>query len=248
MDKKSLKAKQQDLLKNIHTQAHFLQLFDFLQDTSFFAKDQDGVLLIANKHLLNLYGFSSEDEIIGLTDFDLLPLNLAEKYRKDDQRIMSTQKPLLNIVELFLNDQGIPEWVSTNKLPIISAAGKVMGVMGTIQKNEKFDNPSGYYQDITAAVDHIRNNYQDHLSIKDLADLANLSVRQFERKFKHYFSTTPQKYLIKLRVHAACDLLRKNSDPLSDVALSMGFYDQSSFANHFKKCMGITPLQYRKKY
>jgi len=161
---------------------------------------------------------------------------------------MNNKKPLLNIIELFLNDQGIPEWVTTNKIPIISKTGTVMGVMGTIQINEKLNHPPEYYQGITAAIEYIKKKYRSHLSINDLAGIANLSIRQFERKFKHYFNTTPQKYLIKLRVHAACDLLQNNAEPLSDIALKLGFYDQSSFANHFKKCMGITPLQYRKKY
>ena len=45
------------------------------------------------------------------------PRPLAEKFRADDERVFSTASPLRNIVELFLNQQGIPDWFITQKVP-----------------------------------------------------------------------------------------------------------------------------------
>ena len=70
---------------------------------------------------------------------------------------------------------------------------------------------------------------------------------QFERVFKRHFNTTPQQYVIKRRIYDACERLR-GKDQLADIAVDLGFYDQSSFTRQFRKHMGITPLQYRKRY
>jgi len=51
-----------------------------------------------------------------------------------------------------------------------------------------------------------------------------------------------------MRIHDSCELLRTESIPINDIAVELGFYDQSSFTVQFKKCMGLTPLQYRKQF
>ncbi len=72
-----------------------------------------------------------------MTDFELLPRSLAEKFREDDLRILRTGVPMLEIVELFISRQGIPAWFLTNKLPVRDRTGEVIGVMGTIQDYAK---------------------------------------------------------------------------------------------------------------
>ena len=78
--------------------------------------------------------------------------------------------------------------------------------------------------------------------------MCQLSLRQFERKFKSYFNLSPTQYIMKMRIHEACDLLCNGSRPIGDIAFALGFYDQSSFTVQFKKTMSMTPLQYRKQF
>ena len=54
-------------------------------------------------------GFSREEEIIGITDSAIFPPRLAGKYRKDDEQVLATGKPLLGILYLFPNREVIPE-------------------------------------------------------------------------------------------------------------------------------------------
>ncbi|MCB1078244.1 MAG: helix-turn-helix transcriptional regulator, partial [Verrucomicrobiae bacterium] len=58
---------------------------------------------------------------------------------------------------------------------------------------------------------------------------------------------SPQTFLIKTRVQAACEALRNTGTPIGDIALDLGFYDQSSFTGHFRHHMGVTPLRYRRE-
>ena len=63
--------------------------------------------------------------------------------------------------------------------------------------------------------------------------------------FKKHFKTTPLKYIKKLRIEQGCKMLMDQNRNLSDIALSIGFCDQSYFTKEFKKTMSITPRQYR---
>jgi AraC-like DNA-binding protein len=54
-------------------------------------------------------------------------------------------------------------------------------------------------------------------------------------------------FITRTRIEAACDDLLTTGNKLSDIAKDNGFYDQSSFTQHFRKQMGVTPLKYRKQ-
>ena len=236
------------LLKQISHESRFYHLFDCVPGLSFFAKDRGGVLLAANKHLVSLYGFESEKAFIGHTDFELLPRRLAERYRQDDLAIMENREPVTKIVELFLNRQGIPSWFLTSKYPILSHDDEVLGIMGIIQDYHQYREKFPDEQDINQALDHIHERFREKISIADLAAMCQLSLRQFERKFKSTFNLSPQQYIIKMRIHEACDLLCNGSRSIGEIAFTLGFYDQSSFTVQFKKTMSMTPLQYRKQF
>jgi len=236
------------LFDSLNPESRFYHLFNYVEGLSFFAKDCDGVLLAANQHLVTLYGFQTENELIGHTDFDLLPRQLAEKYHQDDLVIMKSRKPVANLVEIFLNPQGIPSWFLTSKLPMISHEGKVLGIMGIIQSYDQYRQKHPDRKDIQSAMDVMARDYCEKISIQALADSCDLSLRQFERKFKNYFNLTPQQFIIKMRICDACALLRDRSQALGDIAIDLGFYDQSSFTVQFKKAMGLTPLQYQKQF
>ena len=246
----STKADRQQFLARVDNDRHFFRLFDHLPGILFFAKDHRGRLFAANDALLHQYGYDREreNEFYGLTDFDLLPRSLAEKFRQDDLHILKTSSPLLPIIEIFPNQQGIPAWFLTNKLPVLDHDGNAIGVMGTIQSYESHRELIPPDDDISPALDMISRNFTKDLSIRDLAGISNLSVRQFERRFKRHLKTTPQQFIMKMRVFAACDALRLTSKPIAQIATESGFYDQSSFTRQFNKHMAITPLQYRKRY
>jgi len=60
--------------------------------------------------------------------------------------------------------------------------------------------------------------------------------------------SSPQAFIVKLRVQAACEALQHEGSQISEVAGSLGFCDQSAFTQLFQKHVGITPLKYQKRY
>ncbi|PQZ94717.1 transcriptional regulator [Arthrobacter sp. MYb227] len=239
---------QRRLFASIDPRSHFNRLFDHLSGIHFFAKDRDGHILFANKGLARVYGFETEEDFVGRTDFDVLPKRLAEKFWKDDLHVMETGNSLLNIVEIFLSPEGIPDWYSTNKLPLWSSDGKIVGLMGTIQDHRDADDLEHPQLDVDVAVAHLRATFAQNTPVSELAQMCKLSARQFESKFQAAYNTSPHQFRIRLRVKRACELLRDSDMSVTEIALEAGFYDQSALAHHLKTIMGYTPLQYRKRY
>ncbi|HVY16099.1 MAG TPA: AraC family transcriptional regulator [Rhodopila sp.] len=85
--------------------------------------------------------------------------------------------------------------------------------------------------------------YQDNLGLDELANTVGLTSFQLIGLFKRTIGLTPHAYLVNLRLSAACRRLR-HGDALAEVALATGFCDQSALTKHFKRCYGITPLQF----
>lgn len=89
-------------------------------------KDRDGKIVFANQQFCETVGFAL-DELLGKTDFDLFPRELAEKYREDDVRVLTSGK-VLHDVEKHQSAEGEDRYVEIFKGPICNARGKEVGV------------------------------------------------------------------------------------------------------------------------
>jgi AraC family transcriptional regulator len=95
-------------------------------------------------------------------------------------------------------------------------------------------------------VEYIMENLEGNLTLEQMAALVHISPYHFARQFKTTTGLPPHQYVIKRRVERAWQLLRRNGDlGLGEVALRVGFYDQSQFCFHFKRIVGVTPGQFR---
>jgi AraC-like DNA-binding protein len=235
-------------LRRVGADTPFYRLFDHLPDLAFFAKDRQFRFMCASRRFLERFRLSDEKDIIGKNDFDLFPQRLAENFRLDDEEVFRTGRPKLHIVELFFNEQGIPDWFVTNKLPLADAQGRVIGVMGTVQSFEGKKNVLQPNLQIDRALAYIREHFRAGVSVTELSNVVHLSPRQLHRKFVETFGASPQAFIMKLRIQAACDSLQREDAQIADVARDLGFCDQSAFTHHFHKHMGVTPLRYLRQF
>jgi PAS domain S-box-containing protein len=241
-------AERERFLKQLSPDTAFYRLFDHMPDVSFFAKDRGFRFICASRRFYERFGFSSEVEILGKCDFDIFPPRLAENFRRDDELVMSTGEPKLNIVELFFTQQGIPDWFVTNKLPLRDRKDRVIGVMGTVQSYEGRKQLLQPYLQLDRAVTYIREHFRTGVTVAELAEIVHLSPRQLHRKFVETFGSSPQSFIMKLRIQAACEALQKESSQIGEVAREMGFCDQSSFTQQFQKHVGLTPMRYQRQF
>ncbi len=223
----------------------FRHLFDHLPGMFFFVKNLEGRLMAANPALVRRLGFDSEREAIGVTDAQMYPPRLSEKYRRDDVKVFTTGKPLLGLIELWPNSEGRPDWFITDKMPLFNVQGEVCGLCGIIRSYEEQRTAMLPYLELAAAAEHLKASFRDKLDVSTLARISHMSVRQFERKFRAAFQMTPRDFMLRMRVIEACRLLVETRLPVTTVALEAGFYDHSDFARQFRRHMGQSASQYR---
>jgi AraC-like DNA-binding protein len=96
---------------------------------------------------------------------------------------------------------------------------------------------------LECARDILEDRMSEPVGLDELAASSALSRFHLVRSFAKQFGLPPHAYQIHVRIKHACRLLRSGM-PCAMVASSVGFADQSHFARHFKKIMGVSPSIY----
>ncbi len=101
---------------------------------------------------------------------------------------------------------------------------------------------------IGEAISHLEANYREPIDLDKLANLANMSKRNFMRSFQAAMGNSPIAHLIQLRVNQATSLLRNSNHGITDIAFQVGFSDSNYFSRQFRALLGVTPSQYRQQH
>lgn len=223
-------------------------LFDYLSDVYFFVKDVKGRFVKVNNNFLKLFGFESEYEVIGLTDYDMVSRELAIKYEQDDKQVLVEGIPICEQKENVSSANDIISLHITTKLPVRNKSGEIIGLVGVTRDVAQTIVAIKPLQDLQKAVDKIEKDYNKNLKVDDLAELVNMSTSTFLRHFKKHFNIPPVQYIKQVRLNAASKKLLESNNSFSDIAFDTGFCDQSYMTREFKKMTGLSPSEYRKKY
>jgi AraC family transcriptional regulator len=96
-------------------------------------------------------------------------------------------------------------------------------------------------------IDFVQDHLSGEISLAALAAEAGLSAFHFARLFKKTMHVSPHQYVIQRRIERAQDLLKTSRLAAADVALQVGFCDQSHLSVHFKRILGVTPKEFRQR-
>lgn len=94
--------------------------------------------------------------------------------------------------------------------------------------------------------DYIQANLGKEMALGELANLVGLSSHYFSQVFKNTFGATPHRYVLCQRIQEARRLLAAQGLSISDVAVDLGFVDQSHFTRIFRQMTGTTPKQFQR--
>lgn len=97
-------------------------------------------------------------------------------------------------------------------------------------------------------IDFLELNFADKIYLDDLASMAYMSTRNFQRIFKKAVGSSPSNYLMHIRLQKARKLLRESDLSVSEIATEAGFTEGNYFIKCFKKENGITPIKFRMRY
>jgi two-component system sensor histidine kinase/response regulator len=109
-----------------------------------YVKDKESRFIVANAMLARSMGVTSTEELLGKTDFDFYPRELADSYYQDERNLIRTKQPLFNREEESKDASGNKIWLLTTKVPLFNSAGGVTGLAGvgrdiTARKKAEFE-------------------------------------------------------------------------------------------------------------
>jgi AraC family transcriptional regulator len=95
--------------------------------------------------------------------------------------------------------------------------------------------------------EYIEDRIKDEIPLRELAAVAQLSTYHFARAFKQSFGLPPHRYHMSRRMERAKALLEVPARSVTDVGLMLGFAETSSFTSAFRRSVGTTPSDYRRR-
>ena len=154
-----------------------------------FWKDKNLNYLGCNQQFAEDAGLRDPQEIIGKSDYDLAWKEQAELYRKDDFEVMTSGKPKIGYEEQQTRNDGRVIWLETNKVPLTSSNGEIIGVMGTYRDiTERMKNR----EDLELYKLMIENSGDPAFLIDDDDNCRMIYVNEAARK--HYGTTLDEIY------------------------------------------------------
>jgi AraC family transcriptional regulator len=97
---------------------------------------------------------------------------------------------------------------------------------------------------LRAVEEYIHAHLDQNIALAELADVANLSEFHFARLFKQTTGLPPHQFVIHQRVERAKRLISAGRLSLAQIAIDVGFSDQSQLNRHFKRLVGVTPKRF----
>lgn len=101
---------------------------------------------------------------------------------------------------------------------------------------------------VKKAQDYIEKNIIEKISVAELADMAAVGRRSFERRFKLATNNTILEYIHRIKIEAAKRQFESSRKNINEVMFDVGYTDTKAFRAMFKKITGLTPIEYRNKY
>jgi len=101
---------------------------------------------------------------------------------------------------------------------------------------------------IKKAQEFIETNFQNKITVDQLASMIALSRRNLERRFKKATANTVVEYIQRVKIEAAKMSLESSRENVNEVMYNVGYSDPKAFRTTFRKITGLSPIQYRNKY
>jgi transcriptional regulator GlxA family with amidase domain len=98
---------------------------------------------------------------------------------------------------------------------------------------------------VGAALAHIEHHFDEHIDLKKLEQISNLTARTLLRHCETATGHSHMQYLHRVRLNEACRLLKHTAASVTEIAFRVGFQDSNYFARCFRKIIGESPTRYR---
>ena len=118
-------------------------------------------------------------------------------------------------------------------------------IIGATSRRAESLRERGMARWLERAREYLHAHFAEKILFSALAELVGVHQVYLAREFRRAFGCTMGEYVRRLRIETACRKISISDLPFDEIALTVGFYDQSHFSNVFKRLTGTTPAQYR---
>lgn len=101
---------------------------------------------------------------------------------------------------------------------------------------------------IRKAQEFIEKNFQEKITVDQLASMLAIGRRNLERRFKKATSNSVIEYMQRVKIEAAKKSLETSRENINEVMYKVGYTDTKAFRSAFKRITGLSPISYRNKY
>lgn len=223
------------------------QMFDYLPDSPFFIKDKALTYVSVNMAMVRFCGARTRAEVIGRTAADFFPNQGRVWSESLDQQVLRSGKPIKDQLHLAERLHGTPVWLLIGRWPVFDEGESVVGVAQNARLLPAPDRKHVRYERLAAALERITQNLSARIEVAALARRVGVSVSQLERDFVELFGISPTKYISKVKLEAALEMVRAGY-AIADVAHACGYSDQSAFTRRFQAAIGMSPTEYRRRH
>lgn len=213
--------------------------------------------IVSEESTLRICCEFSERFVSETLDGDVLDVLYLEPFLLGEhllENVFRVGKKFESEVEQILYDM-IEEYRSNTKYTGIFLKANLLKLLAIIAREYDKSANDGkealllrYRSGMERALQHIETQLSEKLYLADVCKTATISQTAFSELFKQMTGKTFSEYVSDRRVALACEKLSKTSDSLLEIALASGFGDAAYFSRTFKRRLGITPSEYRKRY
>ena len=131
---------------------------------------------------------------------------------------------------------------------VLNCSCKNFGISFTaLPDGEQINTVSNAEEYIQKAETFIKTNVHKKISVSDVAKYIGIDRSYLTRLFNEYKKTSPQNYIISLKMNTAALYLKNTNASVTETAQSVGYYDTHIFNKTFKKQFGVSPTTWRQK-
>jgi AraC family transcriptional regulator len=139
------------------------------------------------------------------------------------------------------------EFHAMDKFSRLSIEGIMLEMMAELSRRSQQLRDSRPTARIELVRELIHEHFSEPLTLRAIADLVGLHPIFLAQAFRKAYGNSIGEYIRRLRIEFACRQLSNIAIPIARIAADAGFFDQSHFTRTFKRLMGMTPAEFRKK-
>ena len=144
----------------------------------------------------------------------------------------------------------LDEYINMDKYYEATTQSHLIQIYATLSRyfednNNNSPNGSKSFETFQKILDYISENYAHDISLDDLSAILNYSTSTISHMFPTFIGMSFKKYLNKVRINNAFDLLKDTSINITDIATQCGYNNVRAFNNAFKTETGVTPTEIR---